>query len=353
MAGTLTVEAGTLYDFLSIVMEAVDRAPRSWLSPLWNGFDYPFRRLQQFNPAGRSKRNVAHHYDLSETFYRTFLDTDMQYSCAYFGEGVGTLEDAQAHKKRHLAAKLGLEPGMRVLDIGSGWGGLALYLAKEAGVDVTGLTLSVEQHRVASERARATGLADRVRFHLKDYRAEQGIYDRIVSVGMFEHVGVGYYRTFFEKVFDLLAPSGVAVVHSIGRREGPGTTTPWIRKYIFPGGYIPALSEVLPAVERANFWVTDIEILRLHYAKTLAEWRRRFMAAQSEAVRRYDEEFARMWEFYLAGSEASFRVQGMMNFQIQLAKSVEVVPPVRDYIRAWEEDHPVSEVPRIPAKAVA
>jgi cyclopropane-fatty-acyl-phospholipid synthase len=264
------------------------------------------------------------------------LDSDEQYSCAYFPDPHMSIDEAQAAKKRHIAAKLLLKPGMRVLDIGSGWGGLAFSLAETAGVDVTGLTLSREQLTVANERARALGLADRVRFHLRDYRAETGTYDRIVSVGMFEHVGVNHYRAFFETAKRLLAPDGVMLLHSIGRAGGPGRTNPWIRKYIFPGGYSPALSEVLPVIERAGLWATDIEVLRLHYALTLDRWQARFRANRAEIARLYDERFCRMFEFYLAGAEMDFLYLGGMVFQIQLTKSVGATPITRDYMVDWE-----------------
>ncbi len=346
MAGTLTIEEGDLYGFLALVMGNVEAAPPSAFAPLWRGLDQGFRRLQQFNPRSRARANVAHHYDLSGRLYDLFLDSDRQYSCAYFESPDQDLEGAQYAKKRHIAAKLRLEPGMRVLDIGCGWGGLALYLARECGVEVTGLTLSEEQHGLATRRAAAAGLESRVRFLLQDYREERGRYDRIVSVGMFEHVGVGHYREFFEKVSDLLAPDGVALLHSIGRREGPGNTNPWIRKYIFPGGHMPSMSEVFAAIERTRLWATDVEILRLHYAETLLHWRRRFAARRAEAAALYDERFCRMWEFYLTASEASFRVQCMMVFQLQITKRVDTLPIRRDYMVDWERAHdrmPVSE----------
>jgi cyclopropane-fatty-acyl-phospholipid synthase len=232
-----------------------------------------------------------------------------------------------------------LRPGQKVLDIGSGWGGLALYLADECGADVTGLTLSVEQHRVATRRAAAAGLSDRVRFYLRDYREELGHYDRIVSVGMFEHVGINHYRAFFSKLKSLLTSDGVALLHSIGRGQGPGSTHPWIRKYIFPGGYIPALSEVLPIVERLKFWITDVEILRLHYADTLRAWRSRFERNRHSICQIYDERFYRMWELYLVGSEIAFRRSDQMVFQMQLARAVDTVPLTRDYILDWEREH--------------
>jgi cyclopropane-fatty-acyl-phospholipid synthase len=301
------------------------------------------RSLQQWNPISRSRANAAHHYDLSDQLYELFLDPDRQYSCAYFSHDTDDLESAQRNKKRHIASKLMIEPGNKVLDIGCGWGGLALYLARECGADVTGLTLSEEQYKVAQRRAAAAGLAERVRFHLRDYREEKGTYDRIVSVGIIEHVGVPQYRRFFETVRGLLKPSGVMLLHAIGRSDGPGATNPWIRKYIFPGGYSPALSEVLPEIERAGLWVTDIEVLRLHYAETLRAWRQRFMANLDKVRALYDERFCRMWEFYLAASETAFRRSGHMVFQIQLARAVDTVPRTRDYMIDWEREHAGTE----------
>jgi cyclopropane-fatty-acyl-phospholipid synthase len=280
----------------------------------------------------RARRNVAHHYDLDGRLYSLFLDADQQYSCAYFEQPDQSLDDAQLAKKRHLAAKLVLSPGSRVLDIGCGWGGLALYLAEMAGSRVTGITLSSEQHVVASQRASERGLSNAAEFRLQDYRDVPEQFDRIVSVGMFEHVGVGFYDAFFRKCHSLLDDDGVMLLHSIGRSEGPSVTNPWIAKYIFPGGYIPALSEVLPAVERAGLLVTDIEIQRLHYAETLKAWRQRFLAQRSEVEEFYDAGFVRMWEFYLAAAEMSFREQAMMVFQLQLTKRQGVVPMTRDYI---------------------
>jgi cyclopropane-fatty-acyl-phospholipid synthase len=221
---------------------------------------------------------------------------------------------------------------MRVLDIGSGWGGLALHLAETARTDVTGLTLSREQHRLAQERVQAAGLSEQVRFHLRDYRDETGTYDRIVSVGMFEHVGVRYYEAFFAKLKALLRPDGIALVHSIGRMDGPGLTSPWLRKYIFPGGYVPALSEVLRVIERSGLWVTDVEVLRLHYAETLKEWSARFERHRAEIADLCGERFCRMWELYLASSEMQFRYGKTMVFQIQLARTVDAVPITRDYM---------------------
>ena len=295
------------------------------------------RRIRQFNPAGRSRRNVARHYDLNGRLYSLFLDRDRQYSCAYFLTGSETLDEAQDAKKRHIAAKLCLDrPGLEVLDIGCGWGGLALTLAREFGARVTGITLSTEQLNEARARAAAEGLDEQVRFELADYRTLDRRFDRIVSVGMFEHVGVPHYDAFFRVVRRCLAPDGLALLHAIGRHGPPQATNPWIAKYIFPGGYCPALSEVLPAIERAPLIATDIEVLRLHYAETLRHWRRRFAANRDTIAALYDERFCRMFEFYLCGSELSFRREGLMIFQIQLSRAVDAVPLTRDYIGAVE-----------------
>jgi cyclopropane-fatty-acyl-phospholipid synthase len=321
--------AGDVLDLLKIVYQGGARLP---LGRLIDGLHYAFRRLQQINTAARARKNVNHHYDLSGDLYRLFLDADMQYSCAYFVDPDMTLDQAQEAKKRHIAAKLQLAPGHKLLDIGSGWGGFGLYLADTFDAEVLGVTLSTEQHAVSNERAQRAGLADRVRFDLRDYRALSGPFDRIVSVGMFEHVGVNHYRTFFDKCAALLKPDGVMLLHSIGRSGVPAATAAFIRKYIFPGGYIPSLSEVFPAIERAGLVVTDVEILRLHYAETLKSWRERFMANRQRAKEIYDERFCRMWEFYLAGSEASFRWQDLMVFQLQIAKRNDTLPVTRDYM---------------------
>ena len=339
MDGTLTVEEGSLFDLIDLLAANLEHLPEGVLARLLNGSGTALPRLHQYNPASRARQNAAHHYDLSDRLYELFLDQDRQYSCAYFYNSGDNLDTAQLNKKRHIAAKLLIRPGQKVLDIGSGWGGLALYLASECGADVTGLTLSVEQHRVAVRRAAAAGLSDRVRFYLRDYRQEFGRYDRIVSVGMFEHVGINHYGAFFARLKSLLAPDGVALLHSIGRMDGPGSTHPWIRKYIFPGGYFPALSEVLPAVEQSKCWVTDVEILRLHYAETLKSWRHRFERNRDRLRAIYDERFCRMWEMYLVGSEIAFRRGGCMVFQMQLAKAVDSVPIRRDYMLDWEREH--------------
>ena len=339
MAGSLVIEEGTLYDFIALCSENLEEYDRKGSHPLWRMFErviFALRWLQQHNPAHRSKANVAHHYDLSGQLYELFLDRDRQYSCAYFPTPGSSLEDAQDSKKRHIASKLLLKPGQRVLDIGCGWGGMALSLARQADVEVLGVTLSEEQLKVARQRAEELQLSHKVKFELLDYRHVTGKFDRIVSVGMFEHVGVQHYSEFFDKVNELLADDGVALLHSIGRYEGPGTTNAWIRKYIFPGGYSPALSEVLPFIEKRRMFVTDIEILRLHYAETLKNWRERFYAARDKVTKIYDERFFRMWDFYLVGSESAFRHMGHIVFQIQMAKRVDTVPLTRDYIYEWE-----------------
>ncbi len=330
MNGRLTIEHGTLADFLAIGCDNLERRERE--RPALRFLLRAAGFFDQINPAHRSRRNVAHHYDLTGRLYDLFLDADRQYSCAYFATAQTGLDAAQEAKKRHIAAKLRLADGQRVLDIGCGWGGLALTIARLADVQVLGITLSAEQLDTARRRAAEAGLDGRVRFELVDYRHVEGHFDRIVSVGMFEHVGRAHYREFFSRVGDLLTPDGIALLHSIGRAHGPGATNPWIRKYIFPGGYSPALSEVLPAVERAGLWITDIEILRLHYARTLVEWRHRFAAHRTEIAALTDERFCRMWEFYLAGAEMAFRHQGHMVFQMQLTRDQMAAPLTRDYM---------------------
>ncbi len=337
MDGRMTVEDGTIYDLLDFFGLNMSLAPPHLIMRIGDEISRLLRVFQQYNPLYTARKNVAHHYDLSDTLYSLFLDNDRQYSCAYFATPNDTLEEAQSNKKRHLAAKLLLEPGQRILDVGSGWGGLAIYLAQQCDVDVTGITLSIEQLRVAQRRAAEAGLSDRVHFELTDYREVTGRFDRIVSVGMFEHVGVVHYPTYFQQLREILADDGVALLHSIGRSDGPGYTNAWLRKYIFPGGYSPAISEVVPVVERTGLWITDIEVLRLHYAETLSQWRVRFLANRDRVRALYDERFCRMWEFYLAASEVAFRRQGHINFQMQLAKRVDTVPLTRDYMFEWEK----------------
>jgi len=330
MDGSVVVDQGTIADVLKVVLSQPDEGPK-WAKVRWL-LRYIRRRLLQFNPRRRAQRNVAHHYDLDGRLYSLFLDADRQYSCAYFESPGQSLDDAQLAKKRHLAAKLLLKPGQQVLDIGCGWGGLALYLAELTGAAVTGVTLSQEQLAVANSRAAEKNLGTKAQFRLQDYRDIGERFDRIVSVGMFEHVGVVHYNTFFEKCAAMLKDDGVMVLHSIGRSEGPGVTNPWISKYIFPGGYIPAVSEVMEAIQRSGLLITDLEILRLHYAETLKAWRERFLAHRDEVERIYDQRFVRMWEFYLASSEMSFREQNMMVMQYQLTKRQGIVPMTRDYI---------------------
>ncbi|QHD70699.1 methyltransferase domain-containing protein (plasmid) [Sphingobium yanoikuyae] len=327
MDGTLAIISGDIRSFFDVIFRNQEAAAFSKTTAGTLKLRL-LRAMQQANNRAASRRNVAHHYDLSTDLYRMFLDDDLQYSCAYFTRPDATLEDAQRAKKQHLIGKLLLEDGLSVLDIGCGWGGMALEIARAANVEVQGVTLSEDQLAIATQR----GIGTKASFSLTDYRDVTGSFDRIISVGMFEHVGVPNYDEFFEKIAALLSDDGVAVIHSIGRKDGPDITNPWIAKYIFPGGYIPALSEVLPAIERSGLWVTDIEILRLHYAETLVHWFKRFAERREEIAALFDERFCRMWEFYLAASESAFRGQGHMNFQIQLAKRVDAVPLTRDYI---------------------
>ncbi|WP_298911670.1 cyclopropane-fatty-acyl-phospholipid synthase family protein [uncultured Algimonas sp.] len=337
MDGTLVVEEGGIRGFLEVFAHNRDGLRSGAVRQRIKRTKKRFRKLMQRNVREASSKNVEAHYDLSNDLYRLFLDEDMQYSCAYWPTDLKpldeiALEEAQLAKKRHIAAKLRLEPGQRVLDIGCGWGGMAMHLAREHDVEVVGVTLSHDQYALARERVEAVGLSDKIDIRLVDYRDVEGPFDRIVSVGMFEHVGVGHYEEYFSKIRDLLTVDGCALLHSIGRKGGPGTTGKWIRKYIFPGGYSPALSETFAEIEKAKLWVTDMEILRLHYAWTLAEWDRRFQANRDAVVAMKDERFARMWEFYLIISEFSFLYGKHMNFQIQLAKDVHALPATRNYM---------------------
>ena len=335
MDGSLTIEDGSVYELLDLVTMNLGHGRRPLNMRLASGLRFALRVFHQFNPIPRARANVAHHYDLSSALYELFLDRDRQYSCAYFTRADETLETAQENKKRRIAAKLGLEPGQRILDIGCGWGGMALHLARDTGAEVTGITLSAMQREIAERRAKETGLSERAQFFLRDYRQQTGTFDRIVSVGMFEHVGVDHYREFFAKLAALLADDGVAVLHTIGRAGPPAEGEPWIRKYIFPGAYTPAFSEIAKAIEKTGLVITDVEVLRLHYAETLRHWRERFQANREAVKKLYDERFCRMWEFYLAASEASFRNLGNVVFQIQLAKRMEAVPLTRAYLRSW------------------
>ncbi|ESR23620.1 SAM-dependent methyltransferase [Lutibaculum baratangense] len=337
MDGRIVMEHGSVYDLIDILMRQDRARVMPALIAVRRGLRFLRRRLDQLNVGLRARRNVAHHYDLDGRLYDLFLDEDRQYSCAYFEDPQTSLEEAQLAKKRHIAAKLDIRPGQRVLDIGSGWGGLALYIAERFGAEVVGITLSEEQLNLSRRRAAERDLSNRVSFELADYRSLEGPFDRIVSVGMFEHVGIGYYHTYFEKVRDLLTEDGIALIHTIGRNAPPGSTSPWIAKYIFPGGYIPALSEVMEAIEPTGLYVSDIEVLRLHYAETIRHWRDRFEANRDAARDLYDERFCRMWEFYLAGSEMSFRRDGMVNFQLQLSKKVDTLPITRTYMETVEQ----------------
>lgn len=352
MDGTLQIAGDDLHGFLDLVLRNADDHPPVWWRRPFEAAAIAFRRFQMRNPADRSKDNVAHHYDLSPALYELFLDEDRQYSCAYFRKPGDTLEQAQAQKKAHIARKLLLQPGQRVLDIGCGWGGLAITLARDYGVNVLGVTLSEEQHRIASARVREAGLSDRIDIRLTDYRRVTGSFDRIVSVGMFEHVGVPHYGEYFGKVHDLLTPDGIALIHTIGRAEPPTYTSGFIRKYIFPGGYVPALSEAMTAVEKHHLWPADIEVWRLHYAQTLRHWHDRFVSNIDKVRALYDDRFIRMWRYYLVASEMSFRSGRQCVFQLQLSRRVDAVPVTRDYLYpppardAAQRDHGRRDRPR-------
>ncbi len=350
--GTLTLEQGTLADLFELMAKNEESARSLLIYALRVQGEQLMRRWLQYNPMGLAKKNVAHHYDLPDELYDLFLDADRQYSCAYFTNGDDDLAAAQVAKERHLAAKLLLKPGQKVLDIGSGWGGLAFYLARQADVEVTGLTLSRSQLEYSRAQAANLGLESRVNFQLRDYREQTGRFDRIVSVGMFEHVGVTQYEKFFDTVDNLLSDDGICVLHSIGRMAGPASTSEWMRKYIFPGGYSPALSETMAVIEKSGLWAADIEILRLHYAKTLKAWNQRFQANRARIAKMMDERFCRMWDYYLSASEAAFRHGDHFVFQIQLAKKRDAVPLTRDYIGEWEDAHPI-RVARNKPKQVA
>ncbi|SHI53583.1 SAM-dependent methyltransferase [Wenxinia saemankumensis] len=327
-----TVERGTLADFFRVALrnQRAGHLPR--VMRAWDLVLTPAQKFWRHNRLASARSNVAHHYDLSSALYDLFLDADRQYSCAYFPDEGMSLDAAQEAKKHHVARKLCLRPGMRVLDIGCGWGGMALTLAREYGCDVVGITLSTEQHRMATERAREAGLAGRIDIRLMDYRELTGHFDRIVSVGMFEHVGLPQYRTYFDTVRRLLAPDGVALVHTIGVMGKPQATGEWVRRYIFPGGYLPSLSEMVAAIEKADIPITDIEVLRDHYGHTLRRWADRFAAREDEARALYDERFVRMWRYYLESAGGSFFWGRNVVFQVQLEASKGQVPKVRDYL---------------------
>lgn len=346
MDGRMSFENSTLRDFLTLF--SVNRLSLGSypLQKVLRSVSRGLKRFQQANPIGKAQQNVAHHYDIGNDFYRLFLDRGMQYSCAYFTSDDNTLEEAQQNKLRLIASKLDLKPGQKVLDIGCGWGDMGLYLGRMADVQVVGVTLSKEQCKLANEKAKALGLADRVRFELRDYRDLTDRFDRIVSVGMFEHVGVHHYGEYFAKVNELLTDTGVMLLHSIGHMSPPGTASPWLRKYIFPGAYSPALSEVFTAVEQNSLWVTDLEFLRLHYAKTLAHWESRFQANRAKVAEMYDERFCRMWEFYLISAEMMFRTGSQLVFHMQLAKKRDAVPIVRDYITDTQREFVKREAER-------
>ncbi len=334
----LTIEDDDLYGFLHLAISNVARQGQPWFrKPLETG-RHVMRYLNQFNPVKRARANAAHHYDLSGELYDLFLDDDRQYSCAYFARPDMTLDEAQEAKKHHIAGKLLIEPGMRVLDIGCGWGGMGLTLARDYGAEVTGVTLSNEQHAMANERAETAGVADKAKFHLMDYRQVEGQFDRIVSVGMFEHVGVPHYEEYFRTVNERLTPEGIALIHTIGRADPPGTTSPWITKYIFPGGYVPALSETARAIETQDLYTTDVEVWRLHYAETLKHWHERFVSNIDRARELYDERFCRMWRYYLLACELTFRLNKQVVFQFQLSPRQDAVPLTRDYLYRDSED---------------
>jgi cyclopropane-fatty-acyl-phospholipid synthase len=338
MDGTVTFEADDVYGFLSLAIMNIAAQGQPWFRRPLEGVRRLTRRLDQFNPVTRSRSNVAHHYDLSGELYDLFLDEDRNYSCAYFARPDMTLEEAQAAKKAHIARKLLIKPGMRVLDIGCGWGGMGLTLARDFGAEVTGVTLSREQHAMANARAEKAGLSDKARFELMDYRDVAGQFDRIVSVGMFEHVGVPHYDEYFASVHRLLRPDGIALIHTIGRAGPPGATSPWITKYIFPGGYCPAMSEATAAIERHHLVTTDVEVWRLHYAETLREWRRRFEANIDRVRTLYDDRFCRMWRYYLIASELTFRLNNQVVFQFQMSPRQDAVPLTRDYLYPDDSD---------------
>ncbi len=352
MDGRIVIERGTIYDFLALLLNDAKGEQRSLPARLLGRLRFLTRSAVSRNNPWRARHNVAHHYDLDHHLYELFLDADRQYSCAYFERPDCTLEQAQTAKKRLVTAKLVVEPDSRVLDIGSGWGGLGLYIKQIGGARrVQGITLSTEQLEIARDRAEKAGVADSVRFVLQDYRDVEGSFDRIVSVGMFEHVGPRFYPTYFKKCRQLLKPDGVMVLHTIGHMDGPWYPNPWLDKYIFPGGQLPALSEIVPAVEHAGLLVTDVECLRMHYAETLLHWRRRFMAKREEVLALYDERFCRMWEFYLACCEAAFRFQNVGVFQLQLTRSAYAVPLTRGYIAERYEDLRIRETEQRDAEA--
>ena len=329
----LIIEKGTIEEFLNLITNCYDDFISN--NKFYKFYEYLssiFMPLQQINQLVNSKNNVAHHYDINEDLYKLFLDKDMQYSCAYFHNPNISLEQAQKDKKEHIIRKLQIDKNMSVLDIGCGWGGMAIEIAKSTGAKVKGITLSENQFKTASERAQKEGLSDKVTFALQDYRNETEKYDRIVSVGMFEHVGVKYFKTYLSKANDILNENGVFLLHTIGQRGKPTATSPWIRKYIFPGGYIPSLSEVMKETQKLNINVTDVEVLRLHYAHTLTRWYQNVLENKDKIIKMFDQRFFRMWEFYLLASKYSFVNMGNVVFQIQIAKNINNLPLTRNYI---------------------
>ena len=334
MNGTLTIEKGDLVGLLGLIIVNRDSTPPIWWQRILPQLRMSLRRFSQNNIARRSQRNVAHHYDLSDKLYDLFLDPDRQYSCGYFRHADDTLEQAQANKKHHIARKLLIEPDMQVLDIGCGWGGMALTLARDYGAKVVGITLSKRQHAYAVANAERQGLSDRVTYKLCDYRTVTDKFDRIVSVGMFEHVGLPHFNAYFGAIRNLLGADGVALIHTIGWTAQPDATNPWIAKYIFPGGYIPTLSEMTKAVEKSHLWVADIECLRLHYAYTLRHWAERFDKNEDAIRTLFDDRFVRMWRFYLTACEQTFRHGRQAVFQVQLSRKINAVPLTRDYLYA-------------------
>ncbi|MDW3094840.1 MAG: cyclopropane-fatty-acyl-phospholipid synthase family protein [Gammaproteobacteria bacterium] len=339
MDGTLICEQGGIRGLLEVFANNRGRLRSQPTQKILRRWFKKIRRFHQLNKTSVSRKNVKHHYDLSNEFYRLFLDDDLNYSCAYYQHSDMTLEQAQLAKKRHIASKLQLTPGVTVLDIGCGWGAMAIYLAEQFDCHVVGVTLSDEQYELATKRIKDRGLSEKVEIKLMDYRDVTQKFDRVVSIGMFEHVGLNHYLEYFKSIKALLNDSGCAVIHSIGRKGGPGSTGAWIRKYIFPGGYSPALSETFEQIEKSGLWVTDCEILRLHYAETLLEWDKRFQANRDKVASMFDQRFCRMWEFYLIISEFSFRYGKHMNFQIQLSKNVDDIPITRDYMRFVEMEN--------------
>ena len=350
MNGTLTLEEGGLNDFLTLLAMNVSVAKPTLPERIAEKFIPLLQRIQQHNTIGQAQRNVAYHYDISVKLFELFLDKNMQYSCAYYTKPDNNLDQAQLDKMYHIASKLCLKPGMKVLDAGSGWGGLAIYLARTMGVEVTGVTLSAEQLKKATERVKEAGFQDKIHFYQKDFREMTGSFDRIVSVGMLEHIGVGFYKQFFAKTNELLTAGGIALIHSIGSPEGPRTSNAWMRKYIFPGGYAPALSEIARVVEKSGLLMTDIEILQLHYAYTLRDWQKKFRDNWKTAAALFDERFCRMWEFFLVSAEMEFRYYRTAVFQIQLSKNVNAIPATRDYMNSLRQEQMISSIvsPTIP-----